>query len=75
MYPHLKKRFKIADDQIFKLIRNPDYEEIFNDYESMCNQFEQFKSDRSLHQINHELISELEEEISTMISKYKSKRM
>lgn len=72
MYAHLKQRFRIADEQIIELVRNPDHEEMFNDYETMCIQYEQFESDKALHKINHDLIEELEEEISNVISNFKS---
>ena len=72
MFPHLKERFKIKDELILELLKNPEYEEIFDDYESMCIQYEQFESDKALHEINHELIAELEEEISIVLSKIKS---
>ena len=75
MFPHLKERFKIKDVQIMELIRNPEYEEIFNDYESMCIQYEQFESNKILHEINHVLIEELEEEIATLISRLGSENM
>ena len=75
MFPHLKERFKIKDELILELLKNPEYEEIFDDYESMCIQYEQSESDKALHEINHKLIEELEEEISNVISNYKSENM
>jgi uncharacterized protein YdcH (DUF465 family) len=72
MYNYLSKKFKIDEEKFTDLANaNSDFQELFDDYEKLnISLTEKQEQDTELDKLYNELLDQLEEEISDILSKY-----
>jgi uncharacterized protein YdcH (DUF465 family) len=72
MYNYLSKKFKIDEEKFIDLANaNSDFQELFDDYEELnINLTEKQEQDIVLDTLYNELLDQLEEEISDILSKH-----
>jgi uncharacterized protein YdcH (DUF465 family) len=72
MYNYLSKKFKIDEEKFTDLANaNSDFQELFDDYEKLnISLTEKQEQDIELDRLYNELLDQLEEEISDILSKY-----
>jgi uncharacterized protein YdcH (DUF465 family) len=72
MYNYLSKKFKINEEKFIDLANaNSDFQELFDDYEKLnISLTKKQKQDIQLDTLYNELMDQLEEEISDILSKY-----
>lgn len=72
MFSYLSKKYKIDEEKFIDLANaNSDFQELFDDYEELnISMTEKQEQDIELETLYNELLDQLEEEISNILSKY-----
>ena len=72
MFAYTQKRFNITEEELQRICCSSDSFEVFEDYETMCQQRDELQPNLATQDLNKEIIRELEEEILELLAEYKS---